>query len=155
MRSIVSTGLVAAFSILWAMTAVGQTGSARPASNLELPKQAALPNGKYEYRFISQHNIWSNRPLDKTAGKICNTMKDSAFAETPYAVRGEKDWNSCVYTQIQSIGYMRWLQNDGFKPTKKNRKIARTFLERTYTMGHWGSYTLAELRQAVKAAQGQ
>lgn len=155
MRSILSTGLVAGFSILWAMTAVGQTGSTLPASNLEQPKQAALPTGKYEYRFISQHNIWSNRPIDKTAGKICSRMKDPALAETPYAVRGEKDWNSCVYTQIQSIGYMRWLQNDGFKASRKHEKIAKSFLERTYTMGHWGSYTLAELREAVKAAQGQ
>lgn len=155
MRSILSTGLVAAFSLMCVMTATGQTKSAAPSSNLELPTQGTLPHTKYEYKFISQRKIWSNRPLNQTAGKICNTMKDYAFSESAYAIHGEKDWNSCLYTQIQSIGYMRWLQNDGFKPTGKNRKLAKAFLEKTYTMGRWGSYTLAQLREAVKAAANQ
>lgn len=155
MRSILSTSLVAAFSLMCVLAAAGQTRSTAPNTNLKLPAQGTLPNTKYQYQFISQHNIWSNRPLHQTAGKICKTMKDPAFAESPYAIHGEKDWNSCLYTQIQSIGYMRWLQNDGFKPTRRHRKIAKSFLERTYTMGRWGSYTLAQLREAVKAAEGQ
>jgi hypothetical protein len=82
-------------------------------------------------------------------------MRDHAFSETPYAINTDQDWNACLDTQIRSIGYLRWLRNGGFKPTSKNRKKAQAYLKKTYTMGPFGSYSFAQLSDAVKATTGQ
>ena len=157
MKSILGPGIVAALSLACALFASGQTQNALPThpSTLPTPAHSEPLNPTYQYDFISPHYVWSNKPLRKTAGKICQTMKDHSFSETAYAINDDHDWNACLQTQIRSIGYMRWLRNDGFKPNSKNRKNAQAFLRKTYTMGHWGSYTFAELSKAVKETGGQ
>ena len=157
MKSILGPGIVAGLSLACVLFASGQTQSALPThpSTLPTPSHSEPINQTYQYDFISQGYVWSNKPLNKTAGKICQTMKDHSFSETAYAINDDQDWNTCLQTQIRSIGYIRWLQNDGFKANRKNRKSTQNYLRKTYTMGPWGSYTFAELRQAVKAATGQ
>ena len=155
MKSILVPGIITGLSLVFALSSMGQTQSATAANNaLALPTTTHnMPeDSSYQYYFITKGYVWSNKPLNSTAGKICKTMKDHAFAETPYGISGDQDWNTCLETQIRSIGYMRWLQNGGFKPTSKNRSIARGYLQKTYTMGRWGSYTFAQLRQAAEAA---
>ena len=171
MKSILGPGMVAGLSLVLAVSAMGQNQS--PASqtqstagqaassapnhpsNLSAPSRGTSPESTYQYDFISKHYVWSNKPLRSTASKICQTMKDHAFAESQYAINNDQDWNSCLDTQIRSIGYMRWLANDGLKPYSKNRSQARAYLQKTYTMGNWGSYSFAELREAFKATLGQ
>jgi hypothetical protein len=153
MKSMLCPGLIAGLSLMVALSAGAQTGStaAANASSLATPAPRTPTNSQYEYDFIAKGFVWSNKPLDSTATKICKVMKDHSFAETAYAINGEQDWNACLATQIRSIGYLRWLKNDGFKPNSKNRKTAQAYLKRSYQMGAWGSYSFAQLSQAVKA----
>ncbi len=157
MKSILGLGSIAGLSLVCALSAIGQAQSAARdhSSTLSTPAHVTPDNTTYQYDFISKGYVWSNKPLRKTAGKICKTMRDRSFSESPYAINGEQDWNECLDTQIRSIGYLRWLRNDGFKPSSKNRKNAQAYLKKTYTMGPWGSYTFTELSQAVKATTGQ
>ncbi len=158
MKSLLPAGTVAALSLACALSATSQTQKALPTrpSTLPTPAHSDPPlNPRYEYDFIAQHYVWSNKPLPKTAGKICQNMKDHSFSETAYAINDDHDWNACLQTQIRSIGYMRWLQNDGFKANSKNRKKTQAYLRKRYTMGPWGSYTFAQLSEAVKEAGGQ
>ena len=145
--------------LLSALSATGQTQGAALSRSSALPTSVhnALENttNRYDYDFISKDYVWSNKPLKSTAGKVCQTMKDHAFAETPYGINGDKDWNSCLDMQIRSIGYVRWLRNSGFKLNSKERKNAKVYLQKTYTMGPWGSYSFAELRQAFQATKEQ
>lgn len=154
MKSILGPGILAGLTLACALSAVGQTANAPTSNNLAATGQKTALSTNYTYGFIAKGYVWSNKPLNTTAGKICQTMKDHAFTETPYAINDEHDWNGCVATQIQSIGYMRWLVNAGFKPTRKNRRNAQNYLQKTYTMGPWGSYTFAQLTQAVQATSG-
>jgi hypothetical protein len=157
MKSILGPGIAAWLSLACVLSASGQTQGATPSHSSTLVTSA--PNmpatNTYQYDFIAKGFVWSNKPLKSTAGKICQTMKDHAFTETAYAINGDQDWNDCLDTQIRSIGYMRWLKNGGFKPNKKNRKNAQAYLRQNYTMGRWGSYSFAQLSQAVKATTGQ
>ncbi len=158
MKSLLRPGIVTALSLACTLIVAGQTQKALPTrpSTPPTPAHSDAPlNQRYEYDFISQHYVWSNKPLQKTAGKVCQTMKDHSFSETAYAINDDHDWNACLQTQIRSIGYMRWLQNDGFKANSKNRKNAQAYLRKTYTMGPWGSYTFAQLSEAVKETGGQ
>lgn len=158
MKSILCPGIIAGLSLVFALAATGQTTSAAantPAA-LVAPSPRTPSDTQYSYDFIAKGFVWSNKPLNSTATKICKTMRDKYFSETAYAITNEQDWNSCLATQIQSIGYMRWLRNDyGFKANAKNRKNTQAYLKKTYTMGTWGSYTFAQLRQAVQATTAQ
>ena len=159
MKTIPGPGMIAGLFLLCALSANGQTqGSAlSPSSALPTSTHNALEHttSRYDYDFIAKEYVWSNKPLKATADKVCQTMKDHAFAETPYGINGEQDWNNCLNTQIRSIGYLRWLKNGGFKPNLKNRTNAQEYLKKYYTMGPWGSYSFAELSQAVKATTGK
>jgi hypothetical protein len=158
MKSIFGRGsMIAGLSLVCILSAKGQTQDAAAARSLALPTPVhTMPaSSVYQYGFIAKAYVWSNKPLKKTAGKICQTMRDRSFNETPYAVNGDQDWNACLDTQIRSIGYLRWLRNNGFRPTSKNRKNAQAYLQKTYTMGPWGSYTFPQLTEAVKATTQQ
>jgi|GEM_PF-3696849 len=154
MKFILGPGILAGLTLVCALSAVGQTPNATANNAASATAEKAPLSSKYNYAFIAQGYVWSNKPLNTTASKICQTMKDHAFSETPYAISGDHDWNECLSTQVQSIGYLRWLQNAGFKATKKNRKSAQAYLQKTYTMGPWGSYSFAELVQAAQATSG-
>jgi hypothetical protein len=155
MKSLLVSGIITGLSLVFALSSSGQTQSANASNALALPTTTRnLPEGSsYQYDFITKGYVWSNKPLNTTAGKVCKTMKDHAFAETPYGINDDKDWNACLDTQIRSIGYMRWLQNSGFKISSKNRKNAKMYLQKTYTMGPYGSYTFAQLREAFQSAK--
>lgn len=158
MKSIVCPAIIAGLSLVFALSANGQATSAtaNPSSSLVTPAPRLPTDSQYDYDFIAKGFVWSNKPLNSTAAKICKTMKDKFFNETAYAINNDQDWNSCLATQIQSIGYMRWLRNDyNFKPNSRNRKSTQAYLKKTYTMGSWGSYTFAQLAQAVKATTDQ
>ena len=150
--------MIAGLFLLCALSATGQTRGAAlsPSSALPTSVHNALENttNHYDYDFIAKDYVWSNKPLKSTAGKICQTMKEHAFAETLYGINGDQDWNDCLNTQIRSIGYLRWLRNGGFKPNPKNRK-PQEYLKKNYTMGPWGSYSFAQLSEAVKATTGK
>jgi hypothetical protein len=152
-------GMVAGLFLLCALSATGQTQGTALSRSSALPTSIhnALENttSRYDYDFISKDYVWSNKPLKSTAGKICQTMKEHAFSETPYGINDDQDWNNCLDTQIRSIGYLRWLRNGGFKPNEKNRTNTQTYLKKTYTMGPWGSYSFAQLSDAVKATTGK
>jgi len=154
MKFILGPGILAGLTLVCTLSAAGQTPNATASKAVSSTAENAPLSAQYNYGFISQRYVWSNKPLNNTAGKICQTMKDHAFAETPYAISGDHDWNQCLATQVQSIGYLRWLKNAGFKPTRKNRKSAQAYLQKSYTMGPWGSYSFAELVQAVQATSG-
>jgi hypothetical protein len=156
MKLIIGTGIIAGLSLIVGLSATGQTPSttANKASTLTTTPSKTSSDTQYQYDFISKRYVWSNKPLRTTAGKICKVMRDRTFAESPYAINGDQDWNNCLDTQIRSIGYMRWLQNDGFKPTRKNRRNAQDYLKKNYTMGPYGSYTFAQLHDAVTATGG-
>jgi hypothetical protein len=151
--------MIAWLFLLCALSASGQTQGAALARSSAPPASVhnALENttNQYDYDFIAKDYVWSNKPIKSTADKICQTMKDRAFAETPYGINGDQDWNDCLNTQIRSIGYLRWLRNDGFKPNPKNRTNAQEYLKKYYTVGPWGSYSFAQLSQAVKATTGR
>ena len=159
MKTTLGPGVVAGLFLLCALSASGQTQGTALSRSSALPTTIhnALENttSRYDYDFISKDYVWSNKPLKSTAGKICQTMKEHAFSETPYGINGDQDWNNCLDTQIRSIGYLRWLRNGGFKPNEKNRTNAQTYLKKTYTMGPWGSYSFAQLSDAVKATTGK
>jgi hypothetical protein len=159
LKTTLGLGMIAGLFLLCVVSATGQTQSAALRGSSALPTSVhnALENttNQYDYDFISKDYVWSNKPLKSTAGKVCQTMKDHAFAETPYGINGDQDWNNCLNTQIRSIGYLRWLRNCGFKPTPKNRTNAQEYLKKTYTMGPWGSYSFTQLSDAVKATTGQ
>jgi hypothetical protein len=152
-------GMIVGIFLLCSLSATGQTQGAAPDRSPALPSSGhnALDNttNQYDFDFISKDYVWSNKPLASTAGKICQTMKEHAFSETPYVINGDQDWNACLSTQIRSIGYLRWLRNGGFDPNKRNRTNAQAYLKKYYTMGPWGSYSFAELSQAVKATTGK
>lgn len=153
MKSLFGPGLIAGLSLACALSVSAQTqdSAASHPTTLPTPAHAAPANNKYDYDFIAKGYVWSNKPLKTTASKVCQVMRDHSFSETAYAINGEQDWNACLDTQIRSIGYMRWLQNDyHFKPTSKNRKFARNYLQKNYTVGPFGSYTFAQLQDAVK-----
>jgi hypothetical protein len=164
MKVVLGPGIVAGLVLVCALSATGQTlgnNSANrsgplPTKPTVSPRPDDTPNkSTYQYDFISQKHVWSNKPLHATATKICTTMKDHAFSETAYAINNQEDWNSCLDTQIRSIGYLRWLQNTGFKPTRKNRRRAQQYLKQKYTMGPWGSYSFAQLKDAVQSTSAQ
>jgi hypothetical protein len=159
MKTILGPGMIVGLFLLCALSATGQTQGAAMSRSSALPTSVhnALENttNKYEYDFIAKGYVWSNKPLKSTAGKICQTMKEHAFSETPYGINGDQDWNNCLTTQIRSIGYLRWLRNGGFKPNEKNRANAQAYLKKTYTMGPWGSYSFTQLSDAVKATTGK
>jgi hypothetical protein len=159
MKANLGPGIVAGLTLLFALSATGQTPGSLPTrpspAALANSADSSLRNPTYQYDFIEKRFVWSNKPLRSTAGKICKTMRDRAFSESPYAINSDRDWNTCLDTQIRSIGYLRWLRNGGFKPTKKNRKNAQAYLKKTYTMGPFGSYSFAQLSDAVKATTGQ
>ena len=159
MRTIPGRAMIAGLFLLCALSATGQTPGAAVSPSSALPTSVpnALENttNQYDYDFIAKDYVWNNKPLKATASKVCQTMKDHAFAETPYGINGNRDWNDCLNTQIRSIGYLRWLRNDGFKPNLKNRTMAQEYLKKYYTMGPWGSYSFAELSQTVKAITGK
>jgi hypothetical protein len=151
--------VLAGIFLLCSLTAMGQTQGAAMGRS-EAPGTSGhgaleKTTNQYDFDFISKGYVWSNKPLESTASKICQTMKEHAFSETSYGINGDKDWNSCLSTQIRSIGYLRWLRNGGFEPNKKNRMNAQAYLKKYYTMGPWGSYSFAELSQAVKATTGK
>jgi hypothetical protein len=152
-------GMIVGLWLLCTVSATGQTQGAALRSSAPLPTSVhnALENtnSQYDYDFIAKEYVWSNKPLKSTAGKVCQTMKEHAFAETPYGINDDQDWNNCLNTQIRSIGYLRWLRNGGFKPTPKNRTNAQEYLKKTYTMGPWGSYSFTQLSAAIKATTGQ
>ena len=154
MKSFIGPGLIAGFSLVFALTASAQTPTNPANHGQQLPTQVHAPNAPenshYEYDFISKGYVWSNKPLTKTATKVCKTMKDRGFSETPYAINGDKDWNACLDMQIRSIGYMRWLKNNGFRANSKNRRNAQAYLKQNYTMGPWGGYTFAQLSEATR-----
>jgi hypothetical protein len=152
---ILGSGIVAGLTLLFALSANGQAPNDSHPAALTPPVHSVDGSNVYQYDFIEKRFVWSNKPLRSTAGKICKTMRDKSFAETSYAINNDQDWNSCLDTQIRSIGYLRWLRNGGFKPTSKNRKNAQAYLKKTYTMGPYGSYTFAQLSDAVKATTGQ
>jgi hypothetical protein len=149
--------MIAGLILLCAMSANGQTQGAALTKPLPTTIHNPLENttSRYDYDFIDKAYVWSNKPLKSTAGKICQTMKAQAFSETPYGISGDQDWNDCLNTQIRSIGYLRWLKNGGFKPSPKNRENAQQYLKQKYTMGPWGSYSFAQLSDAVKATTGK
>jgi hypothetical protein len=159
LKTISGLGMIAGLFLLCALSATGQTQGNALRGSSDLPKSVhnALENttNKYDYDFIAKEYVWSNKPLKSTAGKVCQTMKDHAFAETPYRINSDEDWNNCLNTQIRSIGYLRWLKNGGFKPNQKNRTNAQEYLKKYYTMGPWGTYSFAQLNQAVKATTGK
>ena len=159
MKTIIGPGMIAGLFLLCVGSAIGQTQGAAMSRSSALPTRVhnALENTRshYDYDFISKEYVWSNKPLKSTAGKVCQTMKEHAFSETAYGINGDRDWNNCLNTQIRSIGYLRWLRNGGFKPNRKNRTNAQEYLKKYYTMGPWGSYSFAELSQAVKATTGK
>ena len=152
-------GMIAGICLLCSLSATGQTQDAAPSRSAALATSghSALESttNQYDFDFISKGYVWSNKPLKATASKICQTMKERAFSETPYGINGDQDWNNCLTTQIRSIGYLRWLRNGGFKPNEKNRANAQAYLKKTYTMGPWGSYSFTQLSDAVKATTGQ
>lgn len=154
MKFILGPGVLAGLTLICTLSAVAQAPNATANKAAASTAHNALPTTNYTYNFIAQRYVWSNKPLDKTAGKICQTMKNQAFSETPYAINNDHDWKACLSTQVQSIGYLRWLQNAGFKPSRKNRKSAQAYLQKNYTMGPWGSYTFSELVQAAQATSG-
>ena len=134
MKTIFAPGMIAGLVLVCTLSAVGQTQGAPLSRPSTLPTSVhnALENtnNRYDYDFIAKGFVWSNQPLTSTAGKICQTMKDHAFAETPYGINNDQDWNDCLRTQIRSIGYLRWLRNGGFKPNPKNRtKLRRSEAE--------------------------
>jgi hypothetical protein len=151
--------MIAGLFLLGTLSATGQTqGNAlRPSSPLPTTIHNPLENTtkRYDYDFIAKDYVWSNKPLQSTAGKICQTMKAHPFAETPYGINSDEDWNDCLRTQIRSIGYLRWLKNGGFNPNTKNRTEAQAYLKKKYAMGPWGSYSFAQLSDAVKATTGK
>ena len=159
MKAIPGPGVIAGLFLLCTLSATGQT------QGTPLSRPAALPTSihnpldnttrRYDYDFIEKGYVWSNKPLKSTASRICQTMKDRAFSETPYGINGDQDWNDCLNTQIRSIGYLRWLRNGGFKPNRKNRENAQAYLKQKYTMGPWGSYSFTQLSDAVKATTGK
>jgi hypothetical protein len=159
LKTILGPGMIVGVFWLCALSASGQTQGAALSRSSALPTSIhnALENttSRYDYDFISKGYVWSNKPLKSTAGKICQTMKEHAFSETPYGINGDQDWNNCLNTQIRSIGYLRWLRNGGFKPNGKNRTNAQAYLKKTYTMGPWGSYSFTQLADAVKATTGK
>src|ERR1700690_658853 len=132
-------GMAVGIFLLCSLFATGQKQGAALGGSPAFPTtgHSALENTKnqYDFDFISKGYVWSNKPLKSTAGKICQTMKQHAFAETPYGINDDQDWNNCLTTQIRSIGYLRWLRNGGFKPNQKNRKNASAYLKKTYPMG--------------------
>lgn len=151
MKRILGPGVIAGLTLAFALSASGQATS-NSATNNAAPTATNAPLSKnYDYGFIEQRFVWSNKPLNTTAGKVCQTMKDKTFNETPYAITDDHDWNSCLAMQVQSIGYLRWLKNSGFKPNRKNRKNAQDYLQKNYTMGPWGTYSFNQLVQAVNA----
>src|ERR1700722_1325846 len=131
--------MIAGLFLLCVVSATGQTQSAALRGSSALPTSVhnALENttNRYDYDFISKDYVWSNKPLKSTAGKVCQTMKEHAFSETPYGINGDQDWNNCLTTQIRSIGYLRWLRNGGFKPNEKNRKNDPGSLKQIFTQG--------------------
>jgi hypothetical protein len=159
MKTILGPGMIVGLFLLSGLSATGQTQGAALARSSALPTSVhnALENttNQYDYDFIAKDYVWSNKPLKSTAGKVCQTMKEHAFSETLYGINGDQDWNNCLNTQIRSIGYLRWLRNGGFKPNEKNRTNAQAYLKKTYTMGPWGSYSFAQLSDAVKATTGK
>ncbi len=158
MKTTLRPGMITGLFLLCALSATGQTqGAALRSSALPTSSQNALENttNKYDYDFIAKDYVWSNKPLKSTAGKVCQTMKDHAFSETPYRINDDQDWNNCLNTQIRSIGYLRWLKNGGFNPNRKNRTNAQAYLKKYYPVGPWGTYSFAQLSQAVKATTGK
>ena len=159
MKTISGPCFIGGLFLLCALSATGQTQSNAMNRSSALPTKVhnALENTRshYDYDFIAKEFVWSNKPLKSTAGKICQTMKEHAFSETLYGINGDQDWNNCLNTQIRSIGYLRWLKNGGFNPNEKNRTNAQAYLKKTYTMGPWGSYSFAQLSDAVKATTGK
>jgi len=160
LKTTLAPGMIAGLFLLGTLSATGQTQGAT-LSNRSSPLPTTVHNSlenttsRYDYDFIAKDYVWSNKPLQSTAGKICQTMKEHAFAETQYGINSDKDWNDCLRTQIRSIGYLRWLRNGGFKPNPKNRTNAQEYLKKKYAMGPWGSYSFAQLSDAVKATTGK
>jgi hypothetical protein len=159
LKSIPGPGMIAGVFLLCTLSATAQTQGNALRGSSALPTTIHNPLEKttshYDYDFIAKGFVWSNKPLKSTAGKICQTMKDHAFSETLYGINGDRDWNDCLQTQIRSIGYLRWLKNGGFKPNEKNRTNAQEYLKKKYPMGPWGSYSFAQLSDAVKATTGK
>jgi hypothetical protein len=159
LKTILVPGMISGLFWLCALSATGQTQGTALTRSSALPTKVhnALENTRshYDYDFIDKGYVWSNKPLKSTAAKICQTMKDHAFSETSYGINDDQDWNDCLTTQIRSIGYLRWLRNGGFKPNPKNRTNAQEYLKKKYTMGPWGSYSFAQLSDAVKATTGK
>lgn len=159
MKAIFTPGMIAGLVLLCTLSAAGQTQGAPLSRSSALPGSVHNPlentTNRYDYDFIAKGFVWSNQPLTSTAGKICQTMKDHAFAETPYGINSNEDWNDCLRTQIRSIGYLRWLRNGGFKPNPKNRTNAQEYLKKKYAMGPWGSYSFTQLSDAVRATTGK
>ena len=158
MKTIIGPGMIVGL-IFCTLSAPGQTQGAalRGPSALPTSVHNALENttNQYDYDFISKDYVWSNKPLKSTAGKVCQTMKEHAFSETPYGINDDKDWNNCLNTQIRSIGYLRWFGTAACGPTEKTVRNAQEYLKKTYTMGPWGSYSFAQLSDAVKATTGK
>ena len=159
MKTTMRPGTIAGLFLLCALSANGQTQGTALKGSSPLPTRVhnALERttSRYDYDFIDKGYVWSNKPLKTTAGKVCQTMKEHAFSETLYGINSDQDWNDCLNTQVRSIGYLRWLRNGGFKPNRKNRTNAQEYLKKTYTMGPWGSYSFAQLSDAVKATTGK
>ena len=88
MKWILVPGIITGLSLVFALSSSGQTQSAAASNSLTLPTTTRnLPeDSSYQYDFISKGYVWSNKPLNTTAGKICKTMKDRAFTETPYGI---------------------------------------------------------------------
>ena len=87
MKTTFAPGMIAGFVLLCTLSAAGQTQGAQLSRSSAPPTsvQNALDNttNRYDYDFIAKGFVWSNQPLTSTAGKICQTMKDHAFAELP------------------------------------------------------------------------
>ena len=156
MKPLLRPGLIAGLSLAFALSAIGQTQNTTAANTntqplpIKVHDANAPEQSHYDYDFIEKSYVWSNKPLHATASKVCKTMKDDrAFSETAYAINGDQDWNNCLDMQIRSIGYLRWLKNEGFKANSKNRKMARNYLKEHYTMQPWGGYSFEQLSSAT------
>ena len=159
MKTILGPGMIVGLFLLCALSATGQTQGAALSRSSALPTSVhnALENttNQYDYDFIAKDYVWSNKPLKSTAGKVCQTMKDHAFAETPYGINGDQDWNDCLNTQIRSIGYLRWLRNGGFKPNRKKPYERSGVFEEDLHHGSLGELLLCPAERRGKSHNRQ
>ena len=131
MKSILGPGMIVGLFLLCGLSATGQTQGAALRGSSALPTSVhnALENttSRYDYDFISKDYVWSNKPLKSTAGKVCQTMKEHAFSETPYGINAATRTGTTALTRRSAVlATCAGCGTAALSPTKKTVRTLRS-----------------------------